>query len=63
MNNTKLAWVEIDIKEVMDYFIKGFRVKEGEVISHEWFHDPRKGKVIFKLVVEDQPTPPPLGRG
>jgi hypothetical protein len=53
---SNIAWTEIPLDTVMNYFVKGFKVKEGEVLSHEYYLDQRKGRVVFKLVI--QPAEP-----
>lgn len=45
-----------DLKEVLDYFAKGFQPKDGRprnVISWDTYLDPAREKVIFRLLVEE----------
>ena len=50
----KIVWQHHRIDDVMDYFTKAFEVPEDqEILRHEWFYDPHKGVVVFKLVVTE----------
>lgn len=51
----KIQHQEHDIESVMDYFAAGFEIKEGQkLFRHEWFYDSRKGRVIFRLTIEEK---------
>lgn len=51
----KIQYQEHSIESVMDYFAAGFEMKEGQKLSrHEWFYDPTKGKVIFRLTIQEK---------
>ena len=52
--NTSVAYVEIDLKEVLNYYIRGYSFSDGrQLIGSESFIDPTKEKVIFKLFIEN----------
>lgn len=56
MANTKLRteYVEVDLAAVLGFFADAYEFKEGtELFKAESFIDPVKGKVIFKLVLEE----------
>lgn len=50
--------LEYDLNAVMGYFIDGFENPPGEKLlgRPDWFIDPTKGKVIFRLVTEESST-------
>lgn len=50
MKETTIIYQEEDLDTVMGYFVKGYEI---ETLKTEWFLDPIKNKVIFKLFVED----------
>jgi len=44
----------------MNYFVAGFKIKEGEVLQADWFVDISKNRVLFKLSIkQDAPKPLP----
>jgi len=49
---TEIKYEERPIGEVLDYFVKGFDRKAGEIMSYESNYDPNSGKVIFKLYIK-----------
>lgn len=49
----KIEYREANLQAVMDYFVKGY--KDHKKIEHtEWFLDPVKAKVIFKVYTKSQ---------
>lgn len=51
----KIQYQEHSIESVMDYFANGFEMKEGQKLyRHEWFYDSSKGKVIFRLSIQEK---------
>ena len=47
----KILFQEFDVAKVMEYFVKGF---EKKVSNWDWFYDPAKGKIVFKLYVIEE---------
>lgn len=47
---TKVQYAEAGLAEVMRYFAKDYRGDVAHELT-EWFIDPVKGKVVFKLYV------------
>ncbi|WNZ57428.1 hypothetical protein QT397_08845 [Microbulbifer sp. MKSA007] len=44
---------EVSLNTIVKYFADDFKTKPGtEIITKEWFIDPVKGVVIFKLVTD-----------
>ena len=51
----KMRYQEHDINDILKYFVDGFKCKPGQKIENwEANYDPRKGKVIFTLFVNDK---------
>lgn len=51
----KMVYQEVDIQTVIAFWVKNYQPKESdEIKSFEWFFDPQKGAVIFKLFVDDE---------
>ena len=57
VSHTKIAWMQQDIRDVMNYFVKGFKPQDGQgkIVHHQYFIDTEKQVVLFKLFV-DEPT-------
>jgi hypothetical protein len=52
MNTLDYEWQEHSIQSVMNYFKKGFQSKNGdEILGIDYFIDPVKERVIFRLTV------------
>ena len=47
----KVLYQEYTIEQVIEYFVKGFEIK---IASYTFFYDPQKGKIIFKLFIEEK---------
>lgn len=64
--NIRFEHQVISLSTVMDYFTRGFKPRTGEKIAGiEWFLDPVKQKVIFKMSIQtphDEDGPPPPGK-
>ncbi len=53
--NIQISYVEVDLKEVLNHYIKGYTFTNGnQIIDSESFIDTTKGKVVFKLFIENQ---------
>jgi hypothetical protein len=54
MADLNTHYLEYDLETVMRYFIDGFEPPEGRAVlgSPEWFVDPSKRKVIFRLMTQ-----------
>lgn len=53
----RIEWQEADLKTVVQWYVDAFRFKRGEsLFRHDWFVDPAKGKVIFRLFISDELT-------
>lgn len=51
---TEIKYQEIDLDDVMNFFIKSFEIPEGHILSdHAWFLDVAKQKVVFKLYITE----------
>lgn len=51
----KLHYQEHDLKDVVRYFIDGFKLPKGKsVFSYEWFIDTSKGKMVLRLMVKTE---------
>jgi hypothetical protein len=44
--------ISVDLTKVMDYYAKDFKVKDKEILSHEWAINPVTSKVIFVLTTQ-----------
>ncbi len=42
----------VDLATVIDYYAKDFKVKDSEILSHEWAINPVTNKVIFVLTTQ-----------
>ena len=55
---SQIKYVTVAIEDVMHYYAKDFKgiTKDNpfDLPDYEWFFDPVKGKVVFKVFVEDQ---------
>lgn len=50
--NTQISYMEVDLSEVLNHYIKGYTFTNGShLIKSESFIDPVNKKVIFKLIV------------
>lgn len=53
--NTEISYVEVDLKEVLNHYIKGYTFTNGNfIINSESYIDTVKEKVIFKLFISNQ---------
>lgn len=40
------------VPDIMKFFVDGFKLPDGQKIwNYEWFYDPHKGKVVFRLEI------------
>jgi hypothetical protein len=46
--------ISVDLAKVIDYYVKGFKVKGKKVLSHEWAINPVTNKVIFVLTTQNK---------
>lgn len=53
MSKLNIHYEIADLDTVADYFVRGFSKAGGAIEQHEYFVDPAKGKMIFKLYVTD----------
>jgi hypothetical protein len=51
----EIKYQEVDVKTVMNYYVDGFKVP---VECLDYFIDPVKGKIIFKLLVDSKEVTP-----
>lgn len=49
----RIVYHHVDLGTVIEYFVNGF---DRDVWDYEWFCDTAKGKVIFRLFVEENKT-------
>lgn len=55
-DEARFEYQEAYLKDVMRAYVKDYTSEEFEILSFsEYFIDPVKEKVIFKLVVRDKP--------
>ena len=47
-----IEYVERTTEEVMKYFVDGFRPCGWTLLQYEFFYDPHKQKVVFRLTKE-----------
>lgn len=51
----QIEYDEVPIEAVMKFWLDNYKPKKGQrIISKEWFYDPTKGKVIFRLYISKQ---------
>lgn len=50
---TRIEYVEADLEQVLQYFVNGYKLQSGVITSHKSFVDAAKGRVVFKLFIED----------
>lgn len=50
----KTQYQEHQMGAVMEYFVKGFKIENGELFNYEWFYDSAKGAVVFRLTIIDE---------
>jgi len=49
-----IVWQDYPVEDVVQFFAKAFEPKPGqEIVRSEWFYDPAKGRMIFKLFVTE----------
>lgn len=54
----KIVYQEETAGHVIRYFANQFKgVKEGSVRIADWFYDPFKGTIVFKLYVDGEDKP------
>ncbi len=59
-NETRIEYQEFPLDKIMRYFSKDFKVPRTEYVNEqfiEWFIDTSKGKVVFKLFVQEKTYP------
>jgi hypothetical protein len=49
----EIKYQDVDIKDVIKYFADGYNVHGKKVSLNDYFIDPVKGKIVLKLMVED----------
>lgn len=57
----KIGYQEIDLENVVRYFVKGFEAKKKsreKLVDYEFFFDPLKGKIVFKLFIDENDNKP-----
>lgn len=63
----RIEHVESELKTILDKWAEDFKPTETKehLFAYDWFLDPVKGKVIFRLYVSDDPELklPSLGTG
>ncbi len=53
----EIKYQEFEAATVVNYFAKDFEPKDGKTISdYDWFYDPKRGKFIFKLYLQEKET-------
>ena len=44
-------WADVSIHDVMQHYVRGFEFGDGSKLhSHEFYYDPTKGRVVFKML-------------
>jgi hypothetical protein len=51
----EIEYKEVDIAQVIRYFVNGYKLDEGKITNYEYFIDSSKGKAVLKLFTE-KPT-------
>ena len=52
---TKTSYSAADVAR---FFVQGYKLAEGERLAgHEFFYDPAKGVLVFKLITEAAEAP------
>lgn len=49
-----VEYAEVALDQVLQYFVNGYKLQEGEITNHDAFIDTAKGKVIFRLYVSKE---------
>ena len=49
----RIEYNDFNLDTVVRYFAKDFKPKDGIIYDFEYFIDPVKGKIIFKLVIKE----------
>ena len=63
IHDTRVQYQEVELSNMVHYFVKGFTPPEGErVVGHEYFVDVGRGKLLLKLYVEGAALPAPEPR-
>ena len=52
----RVEHVEYSLKDVLGYFVEGFKFEGEKVYRYETFIDPFTHKVMFKLILEEVPA-------
>lgn len=64
---TRIEHDEVSLKTILDNWARDYKPTKAEehVFNYEWFLDPVKGKVIYKLYISDNPDLklPSIGTG
>ena len=63
----RIEYAECDMKTILDAWGRGFKMTDPKehLFNFEWFLDPVKGKVMYRLYISDNPNLklPSLGTG
>lgn len=49
----RMVYQQHEMDDVFRYFVKGLKPPNGKIVSWEPCYDPRTGKVIFTLILDD----------
>lgn len=53
MSKTELIWQTHSLDSIVHFFADKFELKKGQkILRAEWFIDPVKNTVIFRLLIE-----------
>jgi len=51
----RIHWEEAILEDIIKWYIETFDQSKAEIFNTEHYIDIAKGKVIFKMLVEDKP--------
>lgn len=48
----RIEYVEVNLSQVIQYFVNGYKLHDGNIVNHDAYIDTAKSKVVLKLFVE-----------
>ncbi len=51
----QIRYIEANMQDVINYFVNGYNYDIFNLVHYESFVDVQKGKIIFKLLLEEKP--------
>ena len=44
----------VSVKDVLDYWVKGYNIENETIAEYDYFYDPTKGVFVLKFALEEK---------